>query len=84
MEKSLDAGKGGVGQVISKQTSSVGAFFSMDFNGNPSYTIKDGGTLKKKVQPMAASKAPRIPEPVKSKQVTAPGSYDLPGDIAGL
>ena len=24
-------------------------FFSIDSNGNPSYTIKDGGALKKKV-----------------------------------
>lgn len=34
-------------------------FFSIDSNGNPSYTIKDGGALKKKVQPFAADKVPR-------------------------
>lgn len=31
-----------------------GGVFSMDSYGNPSYTIKDGGTLKKKLQPYAA------------------------------
>ena len=34
-------------------------FYSTENYGNPSYTIKDGGTLKKKVQPMAANKVPR-------------------------
>jgi hypothetical protein len=29
---------------------------SLDQYGNPSYTIKDGGTLKKKLQPYAADK----------------------------
>jgi hypothetical protein len=29
---------------------------SIDAYGNPSYTVKDGGTLKKKLQPYAADK----------------------------
>jgi hypothetical protein len=32
---------------------------SLDAYGNPSYTIKDGGTLKKKMQPYAADKIGR-------------------------
>ena len=59
-----------------------GTFFSLD-TGDPIYTIKDGGTLKKKLQPMAADKQPRIPV-ADRKEVTAPGSYDLPGNIGGV
>jgi hypothetical protein len=29
--------------------SSTGAHFGMDMYGNPCYTVKDGGTLKKKM-----------------------------------
>jgi hypothetical protein len=32
---------------------------SIDAYGNPSYTVKDGGTLKKKLQPYAADKTER-------------------------
>lgn len=31
----------------------------IDMYGNPCYTIKDGGTLKKKMQPYAADKTSR-------------------------
>lgn len=64
------------------QAQTTQQFFQVDGNGNPSYTIKDGGTLKKKVQPMAANKVPRLPNE-KPRGTTAPGTYDLPGDIAG-
>jgi len=66
---------------LSKQARTQGTFFSLD-TGNPIYTIKDGGTLKKKLQPMAADRQPRIPVAGR-KEVTAPGSYDLPGNIGG-
>ena len=50
--------------------------------GNPSYTIKEGGTLRKKVYPMAADKVKRnqiyVPQQ-QLKSLTAPGTYNLPG-----
>jgi hypothetical protein len=35
------------------------AGFAEEMFSNPSYTIKEGGTLRKKVQPMAADKVKR-------------------------
>ena len=61
-------------------------FYTNETYGNPSYTIKDGGTLKKKVQPMAADKVPRDMAFVPTEQlkaVTAPGSYEISGGIGG-
>ena len=49
---------------------------SIDAYGNPSYTVKDGGTLKKKLQPYAADKTARdglnIPKDILNQSV-APG-----------
>ena len=47
----------------------------------PSYTIKDGGTLKKKLQPYAADQVQRDGLGIDRErllQVTAPGDYTLP------
>ena len=53
---------------------------NLDAYGNPTYTIKDGGTLKKKLQPYAADKTARdglgVPKGTLT-QVTAPGSYNV-------
>lgn len=52
---------------------------SVDAYGNPSYTIKDGGTLKKKLQPYAADKTSRDGLGItkaKLQQGIAPGHYD--------
>jgi len=38
---------------------SQGMDVSYDAYGNPSYTVKEGGTLKKKMQPYAASRTDR-------------------------
>jgi hypothetical protein len=64
---------------------SQGMDVSYDVYGNPSYTVKEGGTLKKKLQPYAASKTGRDGLNIgreRLHQVTAPGSYD-PGDGFG-
>ena len=48
---------------------------------NPSYTVKDGGTLKKKLQPYAADQVQRDGLGIDRErllQVTAPGDYTLP------
>jgi hypothetical protein len=45
---------------------------------NASYTIKVGGALKKKVQPMAADKMERGSFAM-SSGVTAPGQYEVAG-----
>lgn len=58
---------------------------SVDAQGNPSYTIKEGGTLKKKMQPYAADKTGRDGLNIdreRLQQVTAPGTYDLPSDFS--
>ena len=60
--------------------SSTGANFGMDMYGNPCYTVKDGGTLKKKMQPYAADKTSRDGLNIgkeRINQVTAPGSYNI-------
>jgi len=57
---------------------------SIDAYGNPSYTIKDGGTLKKKLQPYAADKTIRDGlniDKERINQTTAPGSYNIPSEI---
>lgn len=54
--------------------------FTSELAGNPSYTIKEGGTLKKKIQPMAADNVSRDYSfvPVQQlKSVTAPGLYEV-------
>jgi hypothetical protein len=54
--------------------------FTSNTDGAPSYTIKEGGTLKKKIQPMAADAVSREYSFVPSQQlksVTAPGQYDI-------
>lgn len=61
-------------------------FMSLDSHGNPSYIIKDGGTLKKKLQPMAADKVPKAPSFIEKHmidQVTAPGMYEAAEGIGG-
>jgi hypothetical protein len=40
--------------ALSKGGQTANGIFSLDSYGNPSYTVKDGGTLKKKLQPYAA------------------------------
>ena len=42
-----------------KHEMQTGTNFTSDTMGNPSYTIKEGGTLKKKIQPMAADSVSR-------------------------
>ena len=57
---------------------------SIDAYGNPSYTIKDGGTLKKKLQPYAADKTGRDGLNINKErlnQIAAPGSYNIPSTI---
>ena len=58
---------------------------SIDAYGNPSYTIKDGGTLKKKLQPYAADKTARdglnIPKDRVNNGIPAPGQYKVLGDF---
>lgn len=57
---------------------SQGMDVSYDVYGNPSYTVKEGGTLKKKLQPYAASKTGRDGLNIareRLQQVTAPGTY---------
>ena len=57
---------------------------SIDAYGNPSYTIKDGGTLKKKLQPYAADKTSRDGLNINKErlhQTAAPGSYNIPSQI---
>lgn len=64
---------------------SQGMDVSYDVYGNPSYTIKEGGTLKKKLQPYAASKTGRDGLNIareRLQQVTAPGTYTV-GDGFG-
>lgn len=59
---------------------SQGMDVSYDVYGNPSYTVKEGGTLKKKLQPYAASKTGRDGLNIareRLEQVTAPGSYKV-------
>ena len=59
---------------------SQGMDVSYDVYGNPSYTVKEGGTLKKKLQPYAASKTGRDGLNIakeRLQQVTAPGSYQV-------
>ena len=54
-------------------------FFSVESDAIPSYTIKEGGTLKKKPQPMGADKLERgMHMKAQMKSTTAPGSYNLP------
>lgn len=45
-----DQGTGSLASTGANQMLSIDAY------GNPSYTVKDGGTLKKKLQPYAADK----------------------------
>lgn len=57
---------------------------SVDAQGNPSYTIKEGGTLKKKMQPYAADKTGRDGlniDKERLQQVTAPGTYNVPSEF---
>lgn len=57
---------------------------SIDAYGNPSYTIKEGGTLKKKPQPYAADKTGRDGLNIDKErilQTTAPGSYNIASEI---
>jgi len=61
-----------------------GAGFSSQINfdvyGNPAYTIKDGGTLKRKPQPYAADRVGRDGLNIdreRLEQTTGPGSYNL-------
>ena len=52
------------------------ANFSVDMYGNPCYTIKDGGTLKKKMQPYAADKTSREGMR-KDRDIPGPGTYNI-------
>jgi|TARA_B110000285_G_C14838529_1_gene474254 hypothetical protein len=45
--------------IGSQATIVASQMLSIDAYGNPSYTVKDGGTLKKKLQPYAADKTAR-------------------------
>ena len=45
--------------IGSTATIAANQMLSIDAYGNPSYTVKDGGTLKKKLQPYAADKTAR-------------------------
>jgi hypothetical protein len=47
------------GDHLSKHNMMLSNGFSEDHQFNPSYTIKEGGTLRRKIQPMAADKVSR-------------------------
>ena len=67
--------------ALSKGDKTQNGLFSMVSGDNPSYTIKDGGTLKKKLQPYAADQVQRDGLGIDRErllQVTAPGDYTLP------
>lgn len=75
-----DQGVGSIGSTGANQMLSIDAY------GNPSYTVKDGGTLKKKLQPYAADKTVKDGLNItkeRLQQATAPGSYDIAGHIGG-
>ena len=44
---------------LSKGTAPLAPDLQRDIYGNPAYTIKDGGTLKRKPQPYAADRVAR-------------------------
>ena len=70
--------------IGSQATIVASQMLSIDAYGNPSYTVKDGGTLKKKLQPYAADKTARDGLNIPKDRLnggTAPGQYKLAGDF---
>jgi hypothetical protein len=51
--------KGMSGTNLSKNKDNMPTLYSSEMYGNPAYTIKEGGALKRKVQPMAADRVKR-------------------------